>query len=242
MSHSSLLKIFFSFKYTMLSVLLFSVGFTLFHVINYTNRDEISVLDFVADIGGQVGTSNLIVIIFGVIPIVCIYVFTYLDKTERYYLVIHQINRIKLWNKVTVNLLLLSVTISFLLVFVGYISGGFILGSFENTWNLSSLGTTSILSIIFITKFLGISVICMLVVLVMQLIKYRWVAISVIIVFSYLDGFYFDISLLFPKMIIDAESWNNTRIILANQFFLLALLAFLYSLCREIFNRKDFLN
>ncbi|PEI67984.1 hypothetical protein [Bacillus wiedmannii] len=251
-----------SFKYSFIFFIVFSIIFLLAQKYKISKIYEMSVFDLVTDLTGQAGSSNMAILVFLITPFVTFSILNYIDKQERYNKLLKMGSRKKVWTSNVISILYFSLLLTIIIVLGGYLFSGIILGSFENSWvsekgafyellekedknnfdyYVVNLGTLKIISILFLTKFLGLSVLGILVAIMKTLLKNNFLVVIVILLLSYIDGYFLQYSLLMQKMVINVNNWKNFLSIFINQIYLLILIFSFYFWGREIYSKKDFL-
>ncbi len=246
---------------TVLKLVIFITLGMLYQCNKVFEKGEVSILDSVSDLEGTIGTSNMGILFFIVIPSFMVLVMKLIDNEELVEKIIKNNSRIRVWNKNVILVFITSILITFIIVVLGYCLSGVILGSFENKWTsdqgnfyklikdkenflmyAKNLGTIKVLSMLFITKLLGLIIIGLLVTILKAIIKSNSLIFIILTIFGMIDGYFVEFSLLYQKLSITITGWVNVISVIINNIYLLIIVVALYFLGREIYSRKDFLN
>ncbi|MGW5983714.1 hypothetical protein ACWFOP_25600 [Bacillus mycoides] len=244
----------------MISVILI-VFSMLFQCFFNPETSDLSILDLISNLNGKTGTANMSMLVFTLIPLFAFVILSLIDNEEIAIKILKRKSRAEIWNKHVVSILYLSLFLTIIIIFLGYIFSGLTLGRFENDWTstqgifyksledknnfhmyINNLSTIKVLSIVFITKFIGLFVIGLMISTFKAIFNKNSIVFIVITMFGYLDGFYFENSMLLRKIALNIENWKSLNSVIANQFYLLTLIMVFYFLGRELYNRKDFYN
>lgn len=249
-------------KYSLLLTIYLITILMYYQIKNNIDFDQLSIFDFLSDLNGYMGLTNKNVMIFILIPFICFTILFIMNQEETYNKIIKLQSRKSVWNKTVLMSLVYIFVLTFILVLGGYIIGGLIFG-FDNNWvgnngqitillnenkvpnpevYLNRLSTFNILITIFFTKFLCLSIISLITVIIKTVIKKSSLTLLCICIYSYVDAMYLNPSLFINKSIIDINNWLNLRSVLMNDMYFIILLFALYLIGRELYSRKDFTN
>ncbi|MCY7834362.1 hypothetical protein MOD54_06075 [Bacillus spizizenii] len=249
-------------KYSIFLTVYLAALLMYYQIKNNIDLDQLSIFDFLSDLNGIMGLTNKNVMIFILIPIICLTVLLIMKQEETYNKIIKLPSRKSVWNQHVIISLVYIFLLTFTLVFGGYIIGGLIFG-FDNKWigntgqitvllnenkiphpehYLDKLSTFNILIIIFSTKFLCLSIVALITAIIKTIIKNSSLTLLCICIYSYIDAMYLNPSLFINKSIIDVNNWLNLRSVLINNIYFIILLFAVYLIGRELYSRKDYQN
>lgn len=242
------------------SILIIFLAFLL-QIMPANDIEGISILDLVSELGGDAGITNILIMVFIIVPLITFSMFHVLKNTEVHYKLLRLQSRVRIWNNIVILIIIYSFIFSIFLVLGGYIISGIFLNDFTNNWiNMQGsffylldsndqknfavyseqLTTTRVLTILFFTKFLGLLVIAILITILKAILKKSIWVILIMMIFSFLDGINNDVSILFGKMTINIDNWKNIQSIFLNHAFLLTIFVTLYFVGLEIYRKRDF--
>ncbi|MED4515055.1 hypothetical protein P9247_03040 [Bacillus subtilis] len=249
-------------KYSMLLTVYLAALLMYYQIKNNIDFDKLSIFDFLSDLNGIMGLTNKNVMVFILIPFICLTILLIMKREETYNRIIKLPSRTSVWNKTVIISLVYTFILTFILVLGGYLIGGLIFG-YENKWigtngqitvllnnnkipnpeqYLNKLSTFNVLTIIFLTKFLCLSIIALSTAIIKTIIKNSSLTLLCICIYSYIDAMYLNPSLFINKSILDVNNWLNLRNVLINNVYFIILLFALYFIGRELYSKKDFKN
>lgn len=219
------------------------------------------IFDLLADIvGGVWGSTNTNMFIFVAIPFIGIIINEWLERHESGAFVIKSKSRFRMWHMHVLAAVGISFLFTCLLLIFSFTVGGIFVG-FENTWTnqqgtigqmlndpdqfqsvVPYLSSLKIVSVLFVTKFLGCLSISLLTLFIRQFLKSGVVTMMIIIVIAGIDTYF---SLPFPIFTraasLSFSDWVNPMSINYHVIYLVILSLVLYGVTGWLYGRKDFL-
>lgn len=248
-------------RYSLLWTLVLILVMMMFQSFSGRKIQHVSVLDLISDFGGATGTSNMAMFVFALTPLFAFIIMKAIDNNEMTIKVIKNKAKVSVWNENVILLLILSLILSAIIIFIGYLFSGIVLGSYENKWTSDAgtfykmlkdkenfllyskhLTTIKVLILLFVTKFLGLYAIGLLVALLKAKYNSNSAILIFVTIFAIIDGYYSRIPLIYQKTVISMENWKRVSSIFVNQTYLLALCILIYFLGRQVYQKKDFIN
>jgi len=220
---------------------------------------KISIFDMLCDVYkglGIIGSHSYSLVI---IPVFSWMLVSIIDCDNKNICVFRYTYRKNIWNKQVFSIIILSFVYSIIIIFLGYLLSGFFTQSFNNTWTSTSgiiykllnqpdnwdtiaqnFSSYKILAYIFISNFLGLTSIGMLICVLKMFMKNTYV-LAIIIMQMYIAILFEKFSIVFKQMIVSLPNIVYPIFILKNDIYLIFFIVTLYILGNYVIEKKDFL-
>lgn len=223
--------------------------------------EDKSVISIVSTLDGQSGMAGSAAFIYLYTPILFFGINSHIISSEKEGFIIKMKTRKNIFNNHVFFVIALSAIVSLLIVWLGYSIGWVYAGGFENLWpkrdrlyklpqykNLDILAILNTIPIYivflktFIIKFLGLSMIGFLIIILKNIINNSGILAIVVLLVPFIDFEFLNSEILMNKFSLNLESWVSTSDFIINSAYLLFLLIALYLVGREMYKDKDFIS
>lgn len=224
-----------------------------------SSKDK-AVINLVSTLDGQGGMAGPAAFTYVYTPILFFGINSHIISSEKEGFIIKMKTRKNIFNNHVFFVIALSIIISLLIVCFGYLIGWLYAGGFENLWPKSdrlyesprykNLDILEILNTIpiyivllktFIIKFLGLSVLGFLIIILKNIINNNGILAIVILLVPFIDVEFLNSAILMNKFSLTLETWVSPGDFIINITYLLFLLIALYLVGREMYKDKDFI-
>lgn len=226
-----------------------------------TRKGFIGIYDLVADVSGLHGSTNQNMFMILGIPLILTFITLLTNRVEKSHFAILTGTRFRLWHVLAVSSIFLSFVLTCLVILISLFFGAAITGT-QNTWIspqgtiahfihnqkhfgmiVSNVSTIKVLLTIFITKFLGFTMISFLALFLKHFIKQTALVLIILIGLAGLDLYGIDMIPVFTRIAsLNLQDWINPWITIYHCVYMFIVCLVLYGVTGLLYERKEFLS